>query len=110
MTTLTASRNDTFLAQDVCPLCHEAAAADVSVHLACEDEGFGEPAFAMIKALHPDWLEEHGACVSCWQFYSNLVRVLNVSLSFDARFQIRPNAPPQANTENRSTAGFRQKE
>jgi hypothetical protein len=89
MKTAIASRTNTFLAQDVCPLCHEAAASDVSTHLAREAEGFSEPAFAMIKALHPYWLEEHGACVSCWSFYSNLVRVLNVSGSFAARFQMK---------------------
>lgn len=89
MNTAIASRPNTFLAQDVCPLCHEAAAANVSIHLAREEEGFGEPAFAIIKTLNPDWLEEHGTCVSCWSFYSNLVRVLNVSGSFDARFEIK---------------------
>ena len=88
MTTAIASRTNTFFAQDVCPLCHEAAATDVSTHLAREEEGFSGPAFAIIKELHPDWLEEHGACVSCWSFYSNLVRVLNTAGSFDARFQI----------------------
>jgi len=88
MTTTIASRTNAFLTQDVCPLCHDAVAADVSTHLAREDEGLAEPAFAIIKELHPGWLEEHGACVSCWSFYSNLVRVLNTSGSFDARFQI----------------------
>jgi hypothetical protein len=109
MTTTIARRTNLFLAQDVCPLCLEAAAADVSTHLAREVDGFGGPAFAIIKELHPDWLEEHGTCVSCWGFYSNLVRVLNVSGSFDARFQISPNGRPKANRESHSTAGFRQK-
>jgi hypothetical protein len=109
MNTAIASRTNTFLAQDVCPLCHDAAAADVSTHLAREEEGFGEPAFALIKVLHPDWLEEHGACVSCWSFYSNLVRVLNASGSFEARFQIRPDAPPEAYQVSNSTAGVRRK-
>ncbi|MEA3209436.1 MAG: hypothetical protein QOE70_2493 [Chthoniobacter sp.] len=89
MTTATAPRTNTFFTQDLCPLCHDALAADVATHLAREEEGFGTPAFAIIKELHPDWLEEHGACVSCWSFYSNLVHVLNVSGSFDARFQIK---------------------
>ncbi len=93
----------------ICPLCHEAAAADVSTHLAGEEEGFGEPAFAIIKELHPDWLEEHGACVSCWSFYAKLVRVLNESGSFDARFRISPNPLPKANRDSHPTAGFRLK-
>jgi hypothetical protein len=78
-------------------LCHEDAAEDVSAHLAREEEGFGGPAFSIIKELHPDWLEEHGACGSCWSFYANLVRVLNASGSFDARFQISPSAPRKTN-------------
>ncbi len=87
MNTAIATRTNTFLAQDTCPLCHDAATADVATHLAREEEGFAQPAFAIIKTLHPDWLEEHGACVSCWNFYSNLIRVLNVSGCFFARFR-----------------------
>ena len=71
-----------------CSLCHDSPAADVAAHLNGEDEAIGEPVFAMIKVLHPDWLEDHGACIACWSFYRNLVRVLNASGCFDARFRI----------------------
>ena len=57
-------------------------------HLEGEDEGIAEPTFAMIKVLHSDWFEDHGACAACWSFYRNLVRVLNVSGCFDPRFRI----------------------
>jgi hypothetical protein len=107
MTTIPAPRPNTFLAQGFCPLCHEAAAADVSTYLALEEEGFGGPVFSLIKELHPAWLEEHGTCGSCWSFYANLVRVLNATGSFDARFRISPHAPRNAKPKRRLTAGFR---
>ena len=71
-----------------CSLCHASPATDVAAHLDGEEEGIAEPTFAMIKVLHPDWLEDRGACTACWSFYRNLVRVLNTSGCFDARFRI----------------------
>lgn len=73
----------------LCPLCRGLGSAEVATHLASEEEGVGERTFVMIKALHAQWLEESGLCASCWSFYRNLVHVLDVSGSFDARF--RPN-------------------
>jgi hypothetical protein len=60
----------------------------VATHLNGEGDGIAEPTFAMIKILHFGWFEDHGACAACWSFYRNLVRVLNVSGCFDARFRI----------------------
>jgi hypothetical protein len=85
--TLLAPRQDNRLT-GVCPLCHGAAAADVAIHLAGEEDEVAEPTFSIIKALHAGWLEEDGTCAECWNFYRNLVRVLNVAGSFDARFQL----------------------
>jgi hypothetical protein len=58
------------------------------MHLDGEVEGIAQPTFAMIKVLHDGWFEDHGACAACWSFYRNLVRVLNASGGFDARFRI----------------------
>jgi hypothetical protein len=95
MNTMTASRTNQALGArqcsgktGVCPLCHGALAEDVSIHLASEQEGVGRPTFSLIKSLHPGWLEEDGACTECWSFYRNLVRLLNVSGSFDPRFRV----------------------
>src|SRR4051794_13107710 len=77
-----------------CPLCHGSPAADVGTHLTGDHEGVAEPTFAMIRVLHSDWLQDHGACAACWSFYRNLVRVLNASGCFDPRFRI---GKPRAN-------------
>jgi hypothetical protein len=85
-----ASRTERFFDHDknVCPLCREPHAAAVATHAACEQEGLGECTREIIKVLYPEWLAEYGACGSCWGYYSNLIRLLNVSGSFDPRFQI----------------------
>jgi hypothetical protein len=62
--------------RDVCPICHEAPAAEISHYLALEEEGFAERVFALIRVFHCCWREEHGACAMCWNFYVNLVRAL----------------------------------
>jgi hypothetical protein len=92
-----------------CSLCHESPAADVATHLDGEDEAIGEPTFAMIKVLHPDWLEDRGACAACWSFYRNLVRVLNASGCFDTRFRIggrRGNASVNPNEDDQRSLQF----
>ena len=91
MTTMNATLAPRFAhtrATSTCPLCFKSPAADVATHLNGDDEGIGEPTFAMIKVLHSGWLEEHGACATCWSFYQNLVRKLNDTGCFDMRFRI----------------------
>jgi hypothetical protein len=54
-----------------------------------------------IKALNPRWTEHDGLCWRCWRFYVGLGRIVDGLRS--------PDAPPEANRESHSTAGFRQK-
>ena len=71
-----------------CPLCRESSGTDVATHVGFGEKSLHECTRTIVQILYPEWRAEDGSCSSCWRFYSNLIKILNVSGSFDSRFCI----------------------
>ena len=86
----------------VCPLCHQSArVARVPGCILHEHDDLHASTVEMIQTLNPEWTEQDGLCQQCWKFHLDLGRTVSLLRS--------PDAPPDANREGHSTAGFRQK-
>ena len=79
-------------ATGVCPLCFETfPRGELHDHIATERREIVEYTLKMVKAIHPKWREEDGACEGCWEFYEELGRVV-----------IAPTTGPQTNLRVRA--------
>lgn len=76
----------------ICPLCFETfPRGELHDHIATERREIVEYTLKMVKAIHPKWREEDGACERCWEFYGEL-----------GRFVIAPTTTPQTNLSARA--------
>jgi hypothetical protein len=77
--------------QSVCPLCKKAIGAEqLFAHMASDHEQWRHSTIKVIRAYHPNWIEEDGACPTCWKSYRNatqILRLLKQSSSAMARRQ-----------------------
>ena len=56
-----------------CPLCNDSLpAAELHTHITSERHEIVQYTLRMIKAIHPEWSEDDGACPRCWEFYEKL--------------------------------------
>ena len=62
-----------------CPLCNESLpAAELHAHVTTERREIVQYTLRMIKAIHPEWSEDDGACRRCWEFYEQLGSFVSV--------------------------------
>ena len=66
------------LSETICPLCSQPfPTAQLHQHIASEHPLWRHGTIKVIQAYHPGWIEEQGACESCWKSFREAGRVLN---------------------------------
>jgi len=69
----------TSFTENHCPLCSEVFPSEqLHAHIASEHPLLRRSTIQVIRAYHPGWLEEQGACGPCWRSYREAGRILNV--------------------------------
>jgi hypothetical protein len=68
--------------ESICPLCERAVPQrQLYPYFELDPARSHHNTIEVIKAFHPDWVEEQGVCQDCWKSYSEASRVIN-SLRF----------------------------
>jgi len=62
----------------ICPLCSEVFSAKSFKSISEERPKVRQNTILVIQTYHPDWKENQGACVSCWNSYRNAGRILEL--------------------------------
>jgi hypothetical protein len=68
--------------ESICPLCSQVFTREqLHQHIASESQRLRRSTIKVIQAYHPGWVEDDGACGSCWRSYRDAGRILNVMKS-----------------------------
>ncbi len=66
----------------ICPLCSQVFPRELLIgHITSEPPRLRQRTIKVIRAYHPGWTEEHGACGPCWRSYREASRILNLMKS-----------------------------
>jgi hypothetical protein len=62
----------------ICPLCSHVFANELlHNHITSEYPRVRQSTIEVIRAYHPGWVEDDGACGPCWRLYRNAGRILD---------------------------------
>ena len=65
--------------EGICPLCSQVVGLELlHRHIAHELAATRRRTVQVIRAYHPSWLEEQGACEACWKSYRDAGRILSI--------------------------------
>lgn len=65
--------------ENTCPLCLQIHAVELlHRHIFAEDPRLRRRTVNVIQAYHSGWMEEHGACGSCWRSYRDAGQILDL--------------------------------
>jgi hypothetical protein len=62
-----------------CPLCHRSFPPEqLRRHIDAENQDIREYTMKFIKARHPEWVADNGACQRCWTTYKGMSKFVRV--------------------------------
>ena len=64
--------------ESICSLCSQLFARELlHKHMASEAPRLRRSTIEVIRAYHPGWVEDHGACEPCWRSYRGAGQILS---------------------------------